>query len=128
MKINFFLIVIFFISFQLKAQVGIGSTNPKSLLEIKSSNPANPSNKDGLLIPKLDNFPTTDPEADQDGMLIYRTTDKTIYKWDNADVTWVPLVMGSSVEMINDLSDAQNNDTENNLFLGHSGFLGTFYN
>lgn len=60
------------------AQVGIGNTDPKSILDIEASNQSSPSNKDGLLIPRIDAFPSTSPGADQDGMLVYLTTDDTI--------------------------------------------------
>ncbi len=52
-------------------QVGIGTTDPKSILDIPASDAANPTNTDGLLIPRLVKLPVTDPTDDQHGMLIY---------------------------------------------------------
>lgn len=42
------------------AQVGINTTTPEAQLDIKSSNQTLPTNKDGLLIPKIDAFPFID--------------------------------------------------------------------
>ncbi len=78
------------------AQVGINTTTPHAQLEIKSSDTSNPANTDGILIPKVDVFPATNPTADQDGMLVYLTTDaganlKGFYYWDNATTSWKAL-------------------------------------
>jgi len=75
------------------AQVGINTTSPNAQLEIKSSDTSNPANTDGILIPKVDVFPATNPTADQDGMLVYLTTDvgtnlKGFYYWDNTNSVW----------------------------------------
>jgi hypothetical protein len=75
------------------AQVGINTTNPNAQLEIKSSDQANPVNTDGILIPKVDVFPAMNPTIDQEGMLVYLTTDvganlKGFYYWDNTNSVW----------------------------------------
>jgi hypothetical protein len=75
------------------AQVGINTTNPNAQLEIKSSDQANPVNTDGILIPKVDAFPAINPTIDQEGMLVYLTTDigtnlKGFYYWDNTNSIW----------------------------------------
>lgn len=64
-----------FLFFKMQAQVGINTTTPNAQLEIKSSDQANPANNDGILIPKVDAFPAINPTIDQDGMLVYLTTD-----------------------------------------------------
>lgn len=83
------------------AQVGIGTTSPSASLDIQSSNQTTPSNTDGLLIPKIDEFPSSNPGANQDGMLVYATGNgapaKGFYYWDNATTTWVN-VKGVAVE------------------------------
>lgn len=56
------------------SQVGIGTTNPDATLDIKSSNQFSPSNTDGILIPKIDNFPFTNPTAAQNGMMVFLNT------------------------------------------------------
>ncbi|WP_460218460.1 tail fiber domain-containing protein [Psychroserpens sp. MEBiC05023] len=79
----------------LNAQVGINTTDPQSQLDIRSSNQATPSNMDGILIPKVDNFPATNPTATQDGMLIFvtgsGTPTKGFYYWDQATTSWTNL-------------------------------------
>ena len=55
------------------AQVGINTTNPNAVLEVRASNTATPANTDGLLIPKIDNFPASNPTAAQHGMLVFVT-------------------------------------------------------
>ena len=94
------LIIVMLGTNMLHAQVGINTTDPKAQLEIKSSNPATPSNKDGILIPKINAFPTTNPSVDQDGMMVFLTTTvganpKGFYYWDNAATSW-KIVSGKS--------------------------------
>ena len=78
------------------AQVGIGTTNPNAQLDIQSSNQVAPSNTDGVLIPKIDAFPATNPGANQNGMLVFLTTTVGVntpgfYYWDNLATAWVPI-------------------------------------
>jgi len=77
------------------AQVGIGTTTPSALLDVRSTNQATPANNDGLLIPKVDEFPATSPTAAQDGMMVYvtgsGTPSKGFYYWDNGSTTWLSL-------------------------------------
>jgi trimeric autotransporter adhesin len=70
------------------------STTPNAKLDIASSNASNPSNTDGVLVPKINVFPATNPTALQQGMLVYLTTAVGIklpgfYYWDNNTITWV---------------------------------------
>ncbi|MGV3695723.1 beta strand repeat-containing protein [Flavobacterium sp.] len=76
------------------SQVGINTTNPSAQLDIKSSNQATPSNTDGILIPKIDAFPVTNPTAAQQGMMVYLTTlslgkQPGFYYWDNPTLSWI---------------------------------------
>ncbi|MFD1016061.1 hypothetical protein [Winogradskyella rapida] len=94
------------------AQVAIGNTDPKASLDISASNQASPSFDDGLLIPRIDTFPTTNPTSDQDGMLVYLTTTvgtstRGFYYWNNGITEWVRF---SNIEKLNDLSDAKSDD------------------
>lgn len=87
------LICLLSVSTTVLAQVGINTTNPNAQLEIKSSDQANPTNTDGILIPKVDAFPAINPTIDQDGMMVYLTTDvganlKGFYYWDNTNSVW----------------------------------------
>ena len=78
------------------AQVGINTTTPNALLDIRATSATTPTNTDGLLIPKVDVFPATNPTADQQGMLVYLTTTvgtntPGFYYWDNPTTTWIGL-------------------------------------
>ncbi|MDP5081159.1 MAG: hypothetical protein NWP87_00785, partial [Winogradskyella sp.] len=77
------------VSMYATAQVGIGTTDPKAVLDIKSSNQATPSATDGMLVPKVDTFPATNPGVEQQGMLVYLTTTVAantpgFYYWDDS--------------------------------------------
>lgn len=119
-------LAILIVIFETSAQVGIGTTTPNAKLDVRSSNEISPSNKDGILIPKADAFPATNPTASQDGMLLYVTGDgaqtKGFYYWNNTTTSWVTIASGSLVEKIDDLTDAKSdNDGTND---GSSVFLG----
>ncbi len=109
-------------------QVGIGTTSPNSSLEIVSSNQAAPSNTDGLLIPKVDEFPAINPGGAQNGMLVYATgagiPAKGFYYWQNVPPAWIPI---QSIERINDLldgkSDIDGSNDGSSIFLGISAGL-----
>lgn len=99
MKKSIYLIIsVFCITQMTKAQVGIGTTSPNSQLDIRSSNQAAPANTDGILIPKVDVFPATNPTVAQQGMLVYLTAATTFsgnpkpigfYYWDNVSSDWI---------------------------------------
>ena len=81
----------------LRAQVGIGTGSPKALLDISASNPSNPSNTDGLLVPRIDAFPVVNPTVEQDIQLVFLTTtdgskQPGFYYWDNSNTTWTGII------------------------------------
>jgi trimeric autotransporter adhesin len=95
---KYYIIFLFFLLQLMQAQVGIGTTSPNSQLDIRSSNQVTPANNDGILIPKVDAFPATNPTALQQGMLVYLTTTTTFasvsrapgfYYWDNPTTNWI---------------------------------------
>ncbi len=92
-------LLLLLICFTTYGQVGINTNDPNAILDIRSSNQANPSNKDGVLMPKIDNFPFISPTVDQNGMLVFvtgsGTPNKGFYYWDNALTNWM-LLTGSS--------------------------------
>ncbi|MEE9349594.1 MAG: tail fiber domain-containing protein [Flavobacteriaceae bacterium] len=99
--------------------VGISATAPKALLDVSSSNPAAPKNTDGMLVPRINAFPAINPGANQNGMLVFLTTNNTFYYWKQSTTSWVSV---NGVQKINDLSDGKSdNDGSSN---GSSVFLG----
>lgn len=75
------------------ARIGINEPSPNAKLQINASDQANPTSTDGIIIPKIDTFPLTNPTAAQNSMMVYLTNDlpgkpKGFYYWDNATTTW----------------------------------------
>ena len=96
MKKIFFLLIFLFFANTIQAQVGINTTVPNAQLDIRSSSQATPTNTDGILIPKVDAFPATNPTVAQQGMLVYLTTTSGtdlpgFYYWNNPTVDWIPI-------------------------------------
>lgn len=94
------LLLVFFISIKGLSQVGVNTTSPQAQLDIVASNNASPTNKDGLLVPRINTFPAINPTASQQGMLVYLTTTvgtntPGFYYWDNPTSSWKTL--GNSV-------------------------------
>ncbi|NHM07317.1 hypothetical protein G4D82_08805 [Flavobacterium sp. CYK-4] len=87
-------------SFLSHAQVGINTTNPQAQLDVAASNSSAPSNTDGFLVPRIDNFPATNPTATQQGLLVYLTTTVGLntpgfYYWDNNSTVWKSMGVAS---------------------------------
>lgn len=103
-NLNILFLFLLFAVFVTNAQVGINTTSPNAQLEIRSSDQVNPTNTDGLIIPKIDVFPSTNPTAAQQGMMVYLTTTNGLntsgfYYWDNNALPspkWVAIGSGSS--------------------------------
>ncbi|MEO2058869.1 MAG: hypothetical protein ABGW76_02205 [Mesonia sp.] len=103
MKKRYFLFILVLICIHslAHAQVGVNTTDPQAALDIRATNPTSPSNSDGLLIPRISAFPSTDPTASQNGMIVYLTTTvgtngPGFYYWDNSQSDWLGLGTGSS--------------------------------
>lgn len=76
------------------SQIGIGTTVPSATLDITASNQATPANNDGLLIPRVNAFPSTLPTPIQNGMMVFLTTPYGIYQpgfyyWDSPSFSWI---------------------------------------
>lgn len=92
-------IVLLFMAFNniVNAQVGINTIAPNALLDISATNQVTPTNTDGLLVPRVDDFPIVNPTIDQDGMMIFLTTTIAankpagFYVWNNSNTEWLAL-------------------------------------
>lgn len=127
MKTNFVILISLFVTIT-KAQVGINTTTPNASLEIRSENQANPSNTEGILIPKIDAFPATNPTAAQQGMMVYLTTTNGsnipgFYYWDNISLTWKPVGNEQDRDFLKvGTSEASTNILDNKYTFGNNGF------
>ena len=88
--------ILFILSFPIitSAQVGIGTTDPKAQLDILATNSSNPTNTDGILIPRINVFPIINPTADQQGLMVFLmatsgTKGPGFYYWDFPTRTWI---------------------------------------
>jgi hypothetical protein len=93
---KFILLCVYLLTMNLMtAQVGIATQDPKALLDIRTPNQATPTNEDGILIPKVDDFPVTNPTVDQDGLMVFvtgvGTPSKGFYYWDNTTTIWTAI-------------------------------------
>lgn len=118
-----FFICCFSLAIGLAAQVGINTETPKAQLDIRSSSLNSPTPTDGILIPRINVFPSTNPGVGQNGMLVFLTTDNTFYYWDQNQTSWIALTDEMvSIKCIDDLTDGLSDcDGSNN---GSSIFLG----
>ena len=62
--------VLFFTLFTAGAQVGIGTTTPQAMLDVVASDPANPTAKDGFLMPRVTSL-TQDFQATAVGTMVF---------------------------------------------------------
>jgi len=85
--------VIFLCGFFAYAQVGIGTSSPQAQLDIAPSSAVNPTVLDGLLIPRIEKFPSVNPGLNQHAMLIYlsKATSQNptgFYFWNAPETKW----------------------------------------
>ncbi len=123
MKNQIIVLVITFLSITGYAQVGINNTNPKASLDITASNPATPANTDGILIPRIDAFPVTNPGADQQGMMVYLTTTSGgnppgFYYWDNTagPAAWVQVLKGDDADWYEESTTTAPNNINDDIY------------
>ena len=99
-----YLIIVVLLSIPATGQVGIGNSDPKAQLDISATNAQDPASIDGILIPRIDKFPATNPGLDQHGMLAF--LNKTVginnpgfYYWNATENKWKTLaseILGSN--------------------------------
>jgi trimeric autotransporter adhesin len=103
------------------AQIGVNTINPQATLDIFTSNPANPDPNEGLLIPRIHEFPSTNPSANQDGMIVFVTGNgsiqKGLYFWNNSTSSWVS-ISTTTIERLNDLLDGKSELSGSSIFIG----------
>jgi len=91
-KFSLFTLLSFFSFLISTAQVGINNTNPQAALDITAS--ATPAATDGILIPRVDEFPTGVTTA-QDGMLVFITGNSTptkgFYYYNHTITSWTSI-------------------------------------
>ncbi len=109
------------------AQVGVNTTDPQSAFDITPTNTVTPLNTDGILIPRISNFPATNPTVHQQSMLVYLSVDRTnvnisgtpqnystgFYYWDNTIPNWVPMTPNTDWKIT-----GNNNVTSGTHFIG----------
>ncbi len=80
------LIIILFFSLTIKAQVGIGNTNPdsSSMLDITSTSK-------GMLAPRMTTAQRTAITTPANSLLVYDTTLKSFYYYDTTTTAWVKI-------------------------------------
>ncbi len=85
------------LSSNLFAQVGINTIDPKAQLDITSSNEIAPGITDGILIPRIADFPASNPTADQHGMMVFLNKSQLghlegFYYWNHTLGQWKPII------------------------------------
>ena len=124
------------------AQVGINTTTPNAQLDIRATSATAPTNTDGLLIPKIDVFPATNPTAAQHGMLVFLTTavganQPGFYYWNNPTTSWVGIggknwaLAGNTINATTDFMGSTNDADvifkRNNVHAGRIGIENTSF-
>ncbi|MGV6828074.1 MAG: tail fiber domain-containing protein [Flavobacteriales bacterium] len=124
MKIKLIILILLFYG-QVKAQVGIGTTTPKALLDIPAVNPSNPYEWEGIILPYCSiSLPT--PNVNQAGLITSDQVDGEygFHYWNGT--SWV-LITNRTHQKINDMSDGKSdNDSSedySSVFLGMSAGL-----
>ena len=88
-----FLMLVNLVSTVSAQNTGIGTATPGAKLDVASANPSAPANQDGMLIPRINAFPATNPTINQNGMMVYLTTTAGtnmpgFYYWEQSSLTW----------------------------------------
>ncbi|MDT0644915.1 hypothetical protein RM553_18905 [Zunongwangia sp. F363] len=93
--------ILFLVPFLMNSQVGIGTTAPKAQLDIVATDKLNPAEIDGILIPRVEKFPSANPGSEQNGMLVFLSKDQPnftsgFYYWSALDSSWKAMAANSA--------------------------------
>jgi len=94
-KINIFFLILSLGSLSAQNGVGINTSTPQSLLDIRAKNPDTPENSAGILFPTVSRFSAADPVQNQNAMLVFLDNAGTgaagfegYYFWDDNKKLW----------------------------------------
>lgn len=98
---TFYALFLGLIAFSGFSQVGIGTSDPKAQLDIIATDKDNPASIDGILIPRIEKFPSENPSLDQHGMLVFLNKSVTgfsagFYYWNSSENKWKNLAADSA--------------------------------
>ncbi|HET7361730.1 MAG TPA: hypothetical protein VFI78_07350 [Salinimicrobium sp.] len=102
-------------------QVGINTTDPKAQLDIAISDMDSPKITDGILIPRINNFPASDPTAAQHGMLVFLNSAKVgfpigFYYWSQDSKSWKPISENAFSNFYKEGTQAPSKDINDAIF------------
>ena len=122
-------IVILFCSMSTYSQVGIGTTNPQSILDIRDPNPAVPTAASGIAIPQVNVQP---PVANREGQLVYNTATKSLLVYNGANWNPVPVqfhirTWASGTNIVLNTGDTVPTNGNHEVILNTNGFTATDY-
>lgn len=117
--------------FSLTAQTGMSGINvaiPKATLHIESKNNSTPEIGAGILIPRVNVFPTTPPNAFQNGMLVFRSQVSSnsfegFYYWDHPNLNWEYIVTEKITELDLNKSLAYGTSFQTNIVSGNTNYV-----
>ena len=95
-------LIVLIITFYGLTQVGVCITEPNAQLDILASNSENPDIIDGILIPRVEKFPASNPSSDQHGMMVflyvgYNDFSPGFYYWNHPKNTWTSVSAGADL-------------------------------
>lgn len=108
-------------SLQILAQVGVNTVDPKAQIDISSSNSNAPEITDGILIPRINKFPASQPTIDQNGMLVFLDTEIAgfsvgFYYWNNSDKAWYSMAENSFADFYKSGTNIPSKDFEDAIY------------
>jgi hypothetical protein len=86
--------------------IGIAERDPTAKLHIAAKNENSPEPSDGIIIPRINTFSSTNPFATNNGMMVFLTTavgtkQPGFYYWDNLTTTWKSIIENNNFWLAN---------------------------